>query len=74
MDYFEHRSPCDPSLIGKFRKLIGEEEVEELLAKTITVAVNQKLISKKAFRFRDGGGGHYGATRGRGLSHQQSLA
>ncbi len=35
-------------LIGKFRKLIGEEGVEELLAKTIAVAVNLKLISKKA--------------------------
>jgi IS5 family transposase len=46
--YFEHRAPCDPSLIGKFRKLIGEEGVEELLAKTIAVAVNLKLISKKA--------------------------
>lgn len=47
MVYFEHRAPCDPSLIGKFRKLIGEEGVE-LLAKTIAVAVNLKLISKKA--------------------------
>ena len=35
-------------LIGKFRKLIGEEGVEELLAKTISVAVNLKLISKKS--------------------------
>jgi IS5 family transposase len=48
MDYFEHRAPCDPSLIGKFHQLIGEEGVEELLAKTIAVAVNLKLISKKA--------------------------
>jgi IS5 family transposase len=48
MDYFEHRAPCDPTLIGKFRKLIGEEGVEELLAKTIAVAVNLKLISKKS--------------------------
>ena len=23
MDYFEHCVPCDPSLIGKFRKLVG---------------------------------------------------
>jgi len=29
MDYFEHRAPCDPTLIGKFRKLIGEGGVEE---------------------------------------------
>ena len=50
MDYFEHRAPCDPTLIGKFRKLIGEEGVEELLAKTISVAVNLKLISKKSLQ------------------------
>ncbi len=30
--------------------MIGEEGVEELLAKTIAVAVNLKLISKKAPR------------------------
>ena len=48
MDIFEPRASCDPTLIGKFRKLIGEEGVEELLAKTIAVAVNLKLISKKS--------------------------
>jgi len=48
MDYFEHRLPCDATLIGKFRKLIGEQGVEELLSQTITVALNLKVISKKA--------------------------
>ena len=48
MDYFEHRLPCDATLIGKFRKLIGEDGVEELLSQTITVALNLKVISKKA--------------------------
>lgn len=47
MDYFEHRFPCDPTLIGKFRRLLGEEGVEELLARTISVAANLKLIAKK---------------------------
>ena len=45
--YFEHRWPCDPMLSVKFRKLIGEEGVEELLARTIEVAVSLKLIAKK---------------------------
>ena len=27
MDYSEHRLPCDAALIGKFRKLIGEDGV-----------------------------------------------
>ena len=45
--YFEHRWPCDPTLLVKFRKLIGEEGVQELLARTIEVAVALKLIAKK---------------------------
>jgi len=45
-EYFEPRWPCDPSSIGKFRRLLGEEGVEELLAQTINAAVNLKLIVK----------------------------
>ena len=48
MDYFEHRFPCDATLIGKFRKLIGEDGVEELLSQTISVALNLKVVPKKA--------------------------
>ena len=47
LEYFEHRWPCDPTAIGKFRRLLGEEGVEELLAQTINVAVTLKLIAKK---------------------------
>jgi len=46
-EYFEHRWPCDPTLLVKFRKLLGEEGVEELLARTMEVAVTLKLIAKK---------------------------
>jgi transposase, IS5 family len=46
-EYFEHRLPCDPTLLVKFPKLLGEEGVEELLARTIEVAVTLKLIAKK---------------------------
>ncbi len=42
--YFEHRRPCDATTLVKFRKLLGEEGVEELLAQTINVAVDLKLI------------------------------
>jgi len=34
----------------KFRKLLGEEGVEELLARTIEVAVTLKLIAKAELR------------------------
>jgi len=42
--YFEHRAPCDATTLVKFRQLLGEEGVEELLAQTINVAVQLKLI------------------------------
>ncbi|MBL8329541.1 MAG: IS5 family transposase, partial [Rubrivivax sp.] len=46
-DYFEHRWPCDPSLLVRFRRTLGEEGVEALLAQTINVAVHLKLIARK---------------------------
>lgn len=42
--YFEHRRPCDATTLVKFRRLLGEEGVEELLAQTINVAVETGLI------------------------------
>lgn len=42
--YYEDRLPCDATTLVKFRQLLGEEGVEELLAQTINVAVNLQLI------------------------------
>lgn len=42
--YFEHHRPCDATTLVKFRQLLGEEGVEELLAQTIQVALELKLI------------------------------
>ena len=42
--YFEHHRPCDATTLIKFRQLLGEEGVEELLAQTLSVAVDLKLI------------------------------
>lgn len=42
--YYEDRQPCDATTLVKFRRLLGEEGVEELLAQTINVAVQLKLI------------------------------
>lgn len=42
--YYEDRQPCDASTLVKFRQLLGEEGLEELLAQTINVAVDLKLI------------------------------
>jgi IS5 family transposase len=45
--YFVHQWPCDPTQLGRFRKALGDEGVEELLARTLEVAVTLKLIAKK---------------------------
>ena len=42
--YYEDRQPCDATTLVKFRQLLGEDGVEELLAQTINVAVELKLI------------------------------
>ena len=35
MDYYEHRQPCDPTQIGRFRRATGEDGMELLLKATI---------------------------------------
>ena len=47
MDYFERRRPCDSTLISKYRRLIGEDGVKELLAHTIAAGLSMKLVSEK---------------------------
>ncbi|MDH5857403.1 IS5 family transposase [Lampropedia aestuarii] len=46
--HFENALPCDASTLIKFRKLLGEEGVEELLAHTIKTAVQLQLIQPEA--------------------------
>ena len=45
--YYEDRLPCDATTLVKFRQLLGEEGVEELLAQTINVAVSLQLIERQ---------------------------
>jgi IS5 family transposase len=47
--YFEHRLPCDPSQIGRFRRVLGEAGVEQLLKTTIETAVRIQAIKKSEF-------------------------
>lgn len=48
--YFEHRRPCDATTLVKFRRLLGEEGVEELLAQTINAAVETGLIKPQELK------------------------
>jgi Transposase domain (DUF772) len=47
MEYYEHRQPCDPTQIGRFRRGIGEEGLELLLKATIDTAVAIKAVKPK---------------------------
>jgi IS5 family transposase len=44
MDYYEPRLPCDATQIGRFRRLLGEDGIEQLLKATIDCAVQIKAV------------------------------
>ena len=44
MDYYEPRLPCDANQIGRFRRALGEEGLEQLLKATIETAIEIKVI------------------------------
>jgi transposase, IS5 family len=44
MEYYEPRLPCDATQIGRFRRTVGEEGLEQLLKATIETAVEIKAI------------------------------
>ena len=44
MEYYEARLPCDATQIGRMRRIIGEEGLEQLLKATIETAVEIKAI------------------------------
>ena len=46
MTYYEPRLPCDATQIGRFRRVLGEAGVEQLLKTTIETAVDMKAIKK----------------------------
>jgi len=46
--YFQHELPIDPSSMTRWRKRIGEEGVEELLAQTIETARREGLVKRKS--------------------------
>ncbi len=44
MEYSEHRLPCDATQIGRFRRLLGEDGLEQLLKATIDTAGAIKAV------------------------------
>lgn len=47
MAYYEHRLPCDPTQIGRFRRDLGEDGMELLLKATIETAVALEAVKPK---------------------------
>lgn len=47
MTYYEHKWPCDPTQIGRFRRDIGEDGLESLLKATIDTAVGIEAVKPK---------------------------
>ena len=47
MAYYEPRLPCKASQIVRFRQILGEAGVEELLAKTIEATVQMQAVKPK---------------------------
>ena len=47
--YFEPRLPCDPAQISRFRRVLGEAGVEQLLKTTIEAAVAMGAVKKAEF-------------------------
>jgi len=49
-EYYEHRKPCDATQIGRFRKDIGEDGLEQLLKATIDAASAMKAVKPQDFQ------------------------
>ena len=49
MDYYQHKLPCDATQIGRFRRVLGEAGVEQLLKTTIEAAVAIKAVKPAEF-------------------------
>ena len=47
--YYEPRLPCDATQIGRFRRVLGEAGVEQLLKSTIEASVAMKLVKPAEF-------------------------
>ena len=47
--YYEPRLPCDATQIGRFRRVLGEAGVEQLLKSTIEASVSMGAVKKSEF-------------------------
>lgn len=48
-EYFQHAFPIDPSSLSRWRKRIGEEGAEMILANTVRVGIASKAVKESSF-------------------------
>jgi transposase, IS5 family len=49
-DYYDSKPPCDASQIGRFRRALGEDGVEQLLKTTVEAAVTMGVVKHADFQ------------------------
>jgi transposase, IS5 family len=47
MEYFQHKLPCDPTSLVKWRKRVGASGIEPLLKETLDAAKRQQVLTNK---------------------------
>ena len=47
MEYFQHKLPCDPTSLVKWRKRVGAEGIEQLLKETIDAAKRHQALKQR---------------------------
>jgi transposase, IS5 family len=47
MEYFQHKLPCDPTSLVKWRKRVGAEGIEQLLKETIEAAKRHQALNEQ---------------------------
>jgi transposase, IS5 family len=47
MEHFQHKLPCDPTSLVKWRKRVGAEGIEQLLKETIEAAKRHQALKKQ---------------------------
>jgi len=47
MEYFQHKLPCDPTSLVKWRKRVGAEGIEQLLKETIDAAKRHQALRQR---------------------------
>lgn len=47
MEYFQHRLPCDPTSLVKWRQRVGADGIEQMLKETLNAAKRQRALTNK---------------------------